>query len=446
MLRLLAIAGVIGALAAAAHAGQATCSNPGVPIGAAASSELLPGRLTLNLTAGLLPISSSEILDDASGPVRYDSHLTLVETRLGAEYAITPYLAVGGALPYRVADVGVAYFDPGSGARRDPAFAGIHARSETVHGIGDPSLHVHGVLARGGLVLHARVGTTLPLGTTLDEDPFTLGAIGQQHEHIQLGTGTAMPFAALEVQRPVGGMTLAAWGLAYLSLYEASNGYQPGSRISGGITGSSALARELTLGFAAEVHGETAEKWHRAVPVGEGNEGRVDVLLGGSVAWRPTKRLAITADLKVPVYSHVTGNQLDYGIVAGLGLVTSFDLERRPSYRGLDVDVVGAPGTATPVTPVAGKLTVFDLWADWCAPCRELDERMAALAKRYPDRLAVRKLEVIDNDSAAWKTFLAPGGFDLPHIKLYEPDGKLRFEKTAPPAELVKAVEDALRN
>ncbi len=445
MLRLLAIAFVVAALATPARAGQATCSNPGVPIGATASSELFPGRLTLNLTTGLLPISSSEILDDAGGPVRYDSHLVLVETRLGAEYAITPYLAVGGALPYRVVDIGVGYFDPSTGMRRDPRFAGIHARSETIHGIGDPSLHVHGVLSRGGLVLHTRLGTTLPLGETLEEDPFTLGAIGQQHDHIQLGTGTAMPFVALEVQRPINGVTLAAWGLAYLSLYEANNGYQSGSRISGGLTGSTALARELTLGFSAEVHAETAETWHGAVPVGEGNEGRVDFLLGGSVAWRPTSRLAITADLKVPVYSHVTGNQLDYGIVAGIGLVTSFDLQSRPSYRGLDVAVVGAAGSATPVTPVPGKLTVFDLWADWCAPCRELDEQMAALAKRYPDRLAVRKLEVIDNDSAAWKTFLGPGGFDLPHIKLYGPDGTLLFEKTAPPAELVKAVEDALR-
>ncbi len=444
MWRLIAIAGALAALAAPATAGQATCSNPGVPIGAAASSELLPGRLTLNLTSGLLPISSSELLDDAGGPVRYDSHLVLVETRLGAEYAITPYLAVGGALPYRVVDVGVNYFEPTSGMRRDPSFAGIHARSETVHGMGDPSLHAHGVLARRGLVLHVRVGSTLPLGTTLDEDPFTLGAIGQEHAHIQLGTGTAMPFVALEVQRRFRSITLAAWGLAYVSAYEGNNGYRPGSRISGGLIASTALARELTLGFAAEAHGETAEHWHGAVPVGEGNEGRVDLLVGGSIAWRPTARLAITADLKVPVYAHVTGNQLDYGIVAGLGLVTSFDLKRRPSYRGLDVGVVGAPGSATPVTPVAGKLTVFDLWADWCAPCRDLDERMAALAKRHPDRLAVRKLEVIDTDSAAWKAFLAPGSFDLPHIKLYGRDGKLLFEKTAPPAELVKAVEAVL--
>lgn len=439
------IAGLL-AIASPADAGQATCSNPGVPIGAAASAELLPGRLTINLTNGLLTLSGTQTLDDVSGPVRYDSRLVLLETRIGAEYALTPYLAIGGALPYRVVDVNVHYSDPSTGMPRDPSFAGIHARAETVTGIGDASLHVHAALARGGFVIHARAGTTLPLAHTLDEDPFALGRIGQEHDHIQLGSGTFMPFVAAEVQRPIGSTTLAAWSLAYLSLYESSVGYQPGSRISGGISAASGLgSKVLTFGLAADVHAETAEKWNGVVPLDEGNAGRYDVLVGGSVAWRATDRFAITADIKAPVYSHVTGSQLDYGIVAGLGIVAAFDVKPRASYKGLDEQTIGPAGSATQVTPVPGKITVFDLWADWCAPCRELDERMAALARRYPDRIAVRKLEVVDSDSDGWKMFLGPGKFDLPHIKVYGTDGRLLFEKTAPPADLVKAVEDALR-
>ena len=439
------IAGLL-ATVSEAHAGQATCSNPGVPIGAAASAELLPGRLTFNLTNGLLTISGTETLDDVSGPVRYDSRLVLLETRLGAEYALTPYLAIGGALPYRVVDVDVHYTDASSGTPRDPSFAGIHARPETYQGIGDASLHVHAALSRGGFVIHARAGTTLPLGHALEEDPFALGRIGQEHDHIQLGTGTFMPFLAAEVQRPLGSTTLAAWSLAYLSVYESSVGYKPGTRISGGLSASSGLgSKVLTFGLAADIHAETAEKWNGVVPLDEGNAGRYDILVGGSVAWRATDRIAITADVKAPVYSHVTGSQLDYGIVAGLGIVAAFDVKPRASYRGLDQQTIGPAGSATPVTPVLGKITVFDLWADWCAPCRELDDRMAALARRYPDRIAVRKLEVVDSDSEGWKAFLAPGKFDLPHVKVYGTDGKLLFEKTAPPEELVKAVEAALR-
>ncbi len=441
------IAGLLATVSTqAAHAGQATCSNPGVPIGAAASAELLPGRLTLNLTNGVLTFSGTETLDDVSGPVRYDSHLVLLETRLGAEYALTPYLAIGGALPFRVIDVDVHYSDASTGMPRDPSFASIHARAETLTGLGDASLHVHAAVLRGSFAIHARAGTTIPTGDALEEDPFALGRIGQEHDHIQLGTGTFMPFIAAEVQRPVGTTTLAAWSIAYLSVYESSIGYKPGSRISGGISAASGLgSKVLTFGVGADVHGETAETWNGVVPLDEGNAGRYDVLAGGSVAWRATKSLAITADVKVPVYSHVTGTQLDYGIVAGLGIVAAFDVKPRASYKGLDEQTVGPAGSATPVTPVLGKITVFDLWADWCAPCRELDERMAALARRYPDRIAVRKLEVVDSDSEGWKAFLAPGKFDLPHVKVYGTDGRLLFEKTASPAELVKAVEDALR-
>jgi thiol-disulfide isomerase/thioredoxin len=93
--------------------------------------------------------------------------------------------------------------------------------------------------------------------------------------------------------------------------------------------------------------------------------------------------------------------------------------------------------------PVAGRVTVFDLWADWCAPCLELDARLVELARNHP-KLAVRKLEVGDSDTAQWQRFLAPGGYDLPHIKLYAADGTLVFERTAPPAELVRAVEQYL--
>lgn len=445
MFRLFAIGCVLAALARDGNAGQATCSNPGVPVGAAASSELLPGRLSLNLTFGLLPVSSTETLDDVSGPVRYDSHLTLLETRLSTEYAITKYLAVGAALPYRVVDVGVRYSDPATGTARDPSFAGIHARDETINGVGDASLHVHTALVRGDWTVHARLGLTLPLADTLDEDPFALGRIGQEHEHIQLGTGTFMPFVAAELQRRFAPWTAAVWSVAYLSAYENSHGYRPGHRISAGLTGTRSLAKTLAVSLAAELHSETAETWNGMIPVDEGNAGRYDFYAGVTAAWRATDRWSLTGDIRVPLYSHVTGNQTDYGIVAGLGLVTSFDLAPRASYQGADLGVVAPAGTAAPLVPVAGKVTVFDLWADWCAPCRELDDKLAALARAHPDTLAVRKLEVVDSDSAAWQRYLAPGAFDLPHVKVYGKDGTLLFELTAPPAELVKRVEQALR-
>ncbi len=431
------------ACASLAHAGQATCSNPGVPIGAAASGELMPGRLTLNLTTGVLPIHSKQVLEEPTGSVLYDTRFVLVETRLTAEYTVRPWIAVGFALPYRMVDVNVTTRDPSTGMELLGGST-IHERSETLRAIGDPALTIHTARELGEFRLHVRFGTSLPIGRT-EEDPFILGAINEEHEHIQFGSGTVIPFAALEAQRAISSVTVSGWALAHLSLYENSKGFRAGHRFSGGFTGASGLGlRDWTFSVAAEAHGETAERWQGVIHEGEGNAGRIDFYAGAAAAWRPMQNLAVIADLKLPVYSRVVGPQLDYGFVAGLGVTGTFELARRASWRGLDHVPVAPSGGDLALVPVAGRITVFDLWADWCAPCRDLDHRLEALVRAHADRLAVRTLDVGDTDSAVWKRYLTPGSFDLPHVKVYRADGALIFERTAPPAELIRAIEEVL--
>lgn len=430
------------------HAGQATCSNPGLPVGASASSDLMPGRLTLNLTTALLPIHSEEVLAEAQGPVLYDTRLRVLETRLATEYAVRSWLAVGLALPFRVVDVDVAFRDPTTGDPVAPPST-IHSRTETLRGIGDPSWVVHAAREIAGYRLHARVGTSLPLGR-IEDDPHLLGSIGQDHQHIQFGTGSIIPFAAIEAQRSFGSgrarATLAAWALAHVSLYDNAKGFRAGDRISAGLSAATAFGlRSWTFGAALEGHGETAETWQDVVYQDEGNAGRFDLLAGGGATWHAMDHLAVIADAKLPVHSRISGTQLDYGLVVGLGVVATFDLARRPSWRGLDRAVVATAGTAPDLVPVRARITVFDLWAAWCAPCRELDDRLVALARAHPDRLAVRTLDVVDADSDGWKRHLGPGRFDLPHVKVYDAGGALVFERTAPPAELVRAIEALLR-
>jgi len=70
---------------------------------------------------------------------------------------------------------------------------------------------------------------------------------------------------------------------------------------------------------------------------------------------------------------------------------------------------------------VAGKFVVFDFYADWCAPCRILTPRLERLAGRYPDRLALRKVDVINWDSPVAGQMKISA---LPYLVLFGPDGR----------------------
>jgi thiol-disulfide isomerase/thioredoxin len=88
----------------------------------------------------------------------------------------------------------------------------------------------------------------------------------------------------------------------------------------------------------------------------------------------------------------------------------------RLSVRGEDVPSLEAHA-------VAGKVTVFDFYADWCAPCRKIDAHVFALLQKRAD-LAVRKLNVVSWNSPLAKRYLARVD-KLPYVVVYGRDGKL---------------------
>lgn len=71
---------------------------------------------------------------------------------------------------------------------------------------------------------------------------------------------------------------------------------------------------------------------------------------------------------------------------------------------------------------VAGKVTVFDFYADWCGPCKKLDRSLADLKSLYGDRLVILKLDIVSWDSNLAQTFSIR---DLPYLKVYGENGDL---------------------
>lgn len=69
---------------------------------------------------------------------------------------------------------------------------------------------------------------------------------------------------------------------------------------------------------------------------------------------------------------------------------------------------------------VPGKYTVFDFYAAWCPPCRVLSPALERLASGQIDRLAIRKVDIVD-----WTMPVATqhGIESLPFLILFDPEG-----------------------
>jgi cytochrome c biogenesis protein CcmG/thiol:disulfide interchange protein DsbE len=84
--------------------------------------------------------------------------------------------------------------------------------------------------------------------------------------------------------------------------------------------------------------------------------------------------------------------------------------------------VAGGPGPALPLRRLTGRPTVVNLWASWCAPCREELPAFARLARDAGSRLRVVGVASQDREGAAAE-YAADSG--LPFPSLFDADGEL---------------------
>jgi thiol-disulfide isomerase/thioredoxin len=409
----------------------------------------------------------------------HDQAIFQSETQLVAALGVRDWLAASVVLPLRVFHTSIDYLG-GDGmpvAIENPA---VHHRDETLTGVGDMWLTARARARIGEFALGARLGVTVPLGRT-EDDPFALGDMGLSHEHSQFGTGTFAPITGIEAMRAFGPVSLDASVLTLQSLYENGRGYQAGDRYGATVGAASSLGTgQWRFRGALELQAESAERWHGAIHTDEGNTGRIDLLAGAEVTWRFAQDWHVTGSLRVPVYTRVEGGQLEVRGFVGLSIGTRLRLFEGPArphvhshehdgehgehegehdghgehgdehahtgepvdWTGLDKIDVTNDGSAVPLVPVPGKITVFDFWATWCVPCGELDRALRELAQRYPGDVAIRKINTVDVDSPASRKYLAD--FTLPHIKVFGRDGRLLFERSAAPAKLAAEVEKAV--
>jgi thiol-disulfide isomerase/thioredoxin len=87
---------------------------------------------------------------------------------------------------------------------------------------------------------------------------------------------------------------------------------------------------------------------------------------------------------------------------------------------------------------VAGKHTVFDVYADWCGPCRLVDARLREIVGQRSD-VAVRRLNVVSFETPLAGE-LGPDFQALPYLILFSPSGKRTDIEGADFAKLDKAL------
>jgi copper chaperone CopZ len=109
--------------------------------------------------------------------------------------------------------------------------------------------------------------------------------------------------------------------------------------------------------------------------------------------------------------------------VVGPGQGAYLPAEKYPP--GSDMKVLSKDGSAVGKLDklrVPDKYTVFDVYAEWCGPCRFVDARLRELLSTRKD-MAVRKLNVVDFDSPLAKE-LGSRIEALPYVIVFDPAGK----------------------
>lgn len=105
------------------------------------------------------------------------------------------------------------------------------------------------------------------------------------------------------------------------------------------------------------------------------------------------------------------------GYIAGNGAVTIIDEgDRQPAPR---LDGESLDGGAISLGGSPGQVTVVNIWAQWCAPCRAEADDLVEAAQQLPDVRFVG-IDIRDNRAAA-QAFVRAN--DFPYDSLFDPDG-----------------------
>lgn len=235
---------------------------------------------------------------------RHEVSLDYARIELALQYTLAENWDVTARFPWeqKAQQAGVAFLEEATPTQREAMQRNIdiHHRTATLRGIGDLN-----VLAkrrfpgmwREGDALSISGGLSVPTGRTV-EDPYVLGERGEQHLHIQFGTGTFDPLLEASYSAPVRGRFSAGGYVAGRgSLYENSRGFRAAPDVTVAAHGTLQTTEGLLLRLEAAAYTQGYAYWDGARDENSG-------LMATSITAGATLQLrgySLSADVRYPL-------------------------------------------------------------------------------------------------------------------------------------------------
>jgi len=185
---------------------------------------------------------------------RHEVSLDVARIETELEYSFRNNWDVWFRVPYEIKerDAKVRLVDAASDFERKAMqrHLNLHHKEETLRGFSDFRMLVaHRIndLLREGDALDVALGTSIPIGET-ENDPFTAGAEGLEHEHIQFGSGTFDPLLELYYTAPLSeSFSLGGFAVGRFPYYENRKSYRGPIEVTAGPTANYKLSKRLSL-------------------------------------------------------------------------------------------------------------------------------------------------------------------------------------------------------
>jgi hypothetical protein len=245
-------------------------------------------------------------------------------------YSLADHWAAWLRIPYEVKDQSVEIVVDTSATPEEQAAmlrnGEIHHRDEAYKNVTDLNLLIahqkYNWLSDGDFLV-VSAGTSLPTGKT-EDDPFTLAVLGEEHLHIQFGTGTFDALLELNYLRPVGTRTFIGTFVAgRYPFYTNSKGYKGPPEFTAALNGRYRVSKRMSLKARSIFFLQGYGRWSGERDV---NSGLVSVAGGLGASFNLGANMSIGADLRLPVYQALlsgSGDSFELGPMISVNLSIS---------------------------------------------------------------------------------------------------------------------------